>query len=79
MDGDQGASSMYFAVQGLFEGASAGLASGVLLVFLKQYKGGALIPFLTVVVAIFCIVAFFLTFLLPKSISLIGKHSAVKE
>ena len=79
MDGDQGASSMYFAVQGLFEGASAGLASGVLLVFLKQFKGGALIPFLTVVVAICCIVAFFLTFLLPMSISLIGKHSAVKE
>ena len=79
MEGNQNSSSMYFAVQGLFEGASAGLASGVVLVFLKQYKGGALIPFLTLVVAACCMAAFCLSFLLPKKISLIGKHSAVKE
>ena len=79
MDGSQSASSMYFAVQGLFEGASAGLASGVLLVFLKQHKDGAWIPFLTLIVAVCCMSAFFLSFLLPKKISLIGKHSAEKE
>lgn len=79
IDGGQGASSMYFAVQGLFEGASAGLASGVVLVFLKQYKGGALVPFLTLIVAFCCMAAFFLSFLLPKQISTIGKHSANKE
>lgn len=79
MDGGQGASSMYFAVQGLFEGASAGLASGVVLVFLKQFKGGSLIPYLTVVVAVCCMAAFFLSFLLPKTIATIGKCSAAKE
>ena len=73
LDGGDTASSMYFAIQGLFEGASAGLASGVILVFLKQFRGGALIPFLTLVVAFFCMAAFFLSFLLPKSISQIGK------
>ena len=72
IDGGESASSMYFAVQGLFEGASAGLASGVVLVFLKQYKGGALVPFLTLIVAVCCMAAFFLSYLLPKSISKIG-------
>ena len=73
LDGGETASSMYFAIQGLFEGASAGLASGVVLVFLKQYQGGALVPFLTLIVALCCMAAFFLSFLLPKSISMIGK------
>ena len=75
IDGGEGASSMYFAVQGLFEGASAGLASGVVLVFLKQYKGGALVPYLTLIVAFFCMAAFCLTFKLPKIISNIGMTS----
>lgn len=73
VDGGDTASSMYFAIQGLFEGASAGLASGVILVFLKEHQGGAWIPFLTLIVAFFCMAAFFLSFLLPKSISQIGK------
>lgn len=72
IDGSESASSMYFAVQGLFEGASAGLASGVVLVFLKQYNGGALVPFLTLIVAVCCMAAFFLSYLLPKSITKIG-------
>ncbi len=79
IDGGESASSMYFAVQGLFEGASAGLASGVVLVFLKQYKGGALVPFLTLIVAFCCMTAFFLSFMLPKSISWIGMSNAAKE
>lgn len=65
------ASSMYFAVQGLFEGASAGLASGIILVFLKQ---NGYIPYLTVIVAIACMTAFGLSFFLPKAITQIGKH-----
>ncbi len=73
LDGGDTASSMYFAIQGLSEGASAGLASGVVLVFLKQYQGGALVPFLTLIVAFCCMAAFFLSFLLPKNISQIGK------
>ncbi len=65
------ASSMYFAVQGLFEGASAGLASGIILVFLKQ---NGLVPYMTVIVAAFCMAAFVLSFFLPKAITAIGKH-----
>ncbi len=65
------ASSMYFAVQGLFEGISAGIASGAILVFLKQ-KG--FVPILTVIVAVLCLLAFALSFLLPKEITKIGKR-----
>lgn len=64
------ASSMYFAVQGLFEGASAGVASGLILVFLKQ---NGYISILTVVVAVVCMMAFTLSYFLPKSITQIGK------
>lgn len=65
------ASSMYFAVQGLFEGIAAGFATGILLVFLKQ-KG--LISIMTILVAAFCMAAFVLAFFLPKSISKLGKE-----
>lgn len=70
-EGGETASSMYFAVQGLFEGASAGLASGVILVFLKQ---NGYIPYLTVLVAVVCMTAFVLSFFLSKVITQIGKH-----
>lgn len=65
------ASSMYFAIQGLFEGASAGFASGVLLVFLKQSGN---VKYMTLIVALFCMAAFVLTFFLPKEITKIGKE-----
>lgn len=65
------ASSMYFAIQGLFEGTSSGLASGILLVFLKQ---SGYIPRLTVIVAAICMSAFILSFFLPEAISKIGKR-----
>lgn len=64
-------SSMYFAVQGLFEGIAAGLASGVILVFLKQKD---LISYMTIIIASTCILAFILAFFLPKSIALLGKE-----
>lgn len=64
------ASSMYFAIQGLFEGASAGLASGVVLVFMKQ---NGYVPIMTVLVAVVCMIAFCMSFFLPKVISQIGK------
>ena len=67
---DGTATSMYFAVQGLFEGASAGIASGWILVALKQTGG---VPFLTVIVAAFCMAAFVMSFFLPKIITSIGK------
>lgn len=65
------ASSMYFAIQGLFEGASAGIASGVILVFLKQ---NGYVSVLTVIVAVVCMTAFVMSYFLPKSISMIGKQ-----
>lgn len=64
-------SSMYFAVQGLFEGIAAGFATGIILVFLKQYD---LISIMTIIVAAFCMAAFVMAFFLPKSISKLGKE-----
>ena len=78
-DDSETASSMYFAIQGLFEGASAGLASGVILVFLKEYQEGKLVFFLTLFVAFFCLAAFALTYLLPKRIITIGMNSTAEE
>lgn len=76
VDGGETASSMYFAVQGLFEGASAGLASGALLVYMKQND---LISWLTVVVAGLCMIAFVFSFFLPKSILKIGKQEVLSK
>lgn len=64
-------SSMYFAVQGLFEGVAAGIATGVILVFLKQ---NGLISIMTILVAAFCMAAFVMAFFLPKSIAKLGKE-----
>lgn len=69
--GEVCASSMYFAVQGLFEGVSAGLASGVVLVFLKEND---LIGYMTIIVAAACMLAFVMAYFLPKSIAMIGKE-----
>ncbi len=65
------ASSMYFAVQGLFEGVAAGLASGVMLVWLKENNG---IPYMTLIIAAACMTAFVMACFLPKSIALLGKE-----
>ncbi len=66
------ASSMYFAVQGLFEAVAAGLATGPMLVFLKENNG---IPYMTLIIAIACMTAFVMAFFLPKSIALLGKET----
>ena len=65
-------SSMYFAVQGLFEGIAAGIASGVILVFLKQ---SGFVPYMTLIIAALCMLAFVLAIFLPKSIALMGKEN----
>ena len=70
------ASSMYFAVQGLFEGISAGSATGLILVFLKQND---LIQYMTIIVAAFCFIVFIIAFFLPKSIAFIGKDKHRNE
>lgn len=74
--GTQTASSMFFAIQGLFEGISAGLASGIVLVFLKEH---GYISYMTIIVAASCMAAFLLSFLLPKSITKIGKQGAAEK
>ena len=64
------ASSMYFAVEGLFEGISAGIASGVVLVWIKEHDAAA---YITIIVACACMAAFVMAFFLPKNIREMGK------
>lgn len=61
---------MYFAVQGLFEGVSAGLATGIVLVFLKDKQ---IIYILPLIVMAACMAAFCMSFVFPKTISKMGK------
>lgn len=63
--------SMYFAVQGLFEGFSAGMASGVVLVYLKDHDCIAWLP---IIVIIACAAAFIMSFTFPDVISKMGKE-----
>lgn len=74
------ASSMYFAVEGLFEALSAGIATQVILVFIRTFNAGGtetgpLVKFLPLIVAGFCMVAFFMAFFLPESIAKLGKEN----
>ena len=67
------ASSMYYAIQGLFEAVSAAIGSSVILTLLKETFNGAGVPFMTVIVSVLCMGAFALSFTLPKEITRIGK------
>ncbi len=64
---------MYFAVQGLFEGVSAGIATGVVLVFLKEKQ---IIHVLPLIVMASCMAAFGMSFFFKKKISHMGKEAA---
>lgn len=66
-------STMFFAIQGLFEGVSAGIASGIVLVFLKQQ---GLIEYMTLIVAFAVLAALVLSLFLPRSVTAIGKEEA---
>ena len=68
--------TMYFAVEGLFEGIAAGIATGFILVNLKAYDVISLLP---IIVAICCAIAFGISFVFPKSIKELGKGAAAKE
>ena len=68
--------SMYFAVQGLFEGVSAGLATGVMLTALKSEDMIGNISYLPLIVAASCLVAFLMSFAFPKVISGMGKDAS---
>lgn len=75
--------AMYFAIQGLFEAVVSAIAVGVVWVNLKtipaqgnlflQPAGGS--GLLNLIVAISCVAAFFLSFLLPKSLENYGKKN----
>ena len=62
-------SSMYFAVQGLFEGAAAGFATGIVLVNLKAYQVISWLPLIAVAT---CAIAFAMSFAFPKTVSKLG-------
>lgn len=65
--------SMYFAVQGLFEGIAAGIATGPILTLLKDKNVIALLP---IVVIVCCAVAFLMSFRFPVEIREMGKETA---
>ena len=62
--------SMYFAVDGLFGGVASGVATGIILVWLKAINNISLLP---IIVIICMMTAFCLTFFLPQTIKGIGK------
>ena len=68
----QSVASMYFAVQGLFEGIAAGIATGPILTILKDKDVIALLP---IVVIVCCVIAFLMSFRFPAEIRDMGKGS----
>ncbi len=68
--------SMYFAVQGLFEGVATGIATGFILVMLKNYDVIELLPIIAILA---CACAFIMTFKLPKLVRYIGKKEFIEE
>jgi MFS family permease len=79
------ASSMYFAVQGLFEAVSAALATQAILTGIRTLftpegaEMGALMKFFPFFVAGFCMIAFVMAFFLPKSMAYIGKKDKTED
>ena len=65
-------SSMFFAVQGVFEGISSGIATGFILVALKANNCIILLP---IIVAACCMIAFGMSFAFPKIIASMGKDA----
>ena len=63
--------AMLFAVQGLFEGIAAGVATGGVLVLLKSLDVIALLP---IVVILCCVAVFFISFLFPSDVKYMGKE-----
>ncbi len=63
-------SGMYFAVQGLFEGVAAGIATGPILTLLKDKNVIYLLP---IVVIVCCAIAFVMSFFFPSEIKYMSK------
>lgn len=72
-------SAMYFAVQGLFSGVATGIGTGVVLTALKKGAEGVTevaknpVAYITLIAGIGCLIAFALTFILPKHLMKLGK------
>ena len=62
--------TMFFAVQGVFEGVASGIATGLVLVTLKNFNKISLLP---IVVAVCCMAAFCMSFGFKKTVALMGK------
>ncbi len=69
-------SAMYFAVQGLFSGVSSGIGGSLVLTALKgsEASRSSAITFMPLIAALGMVVAFALTFALPKSLMQMGKE-----
>lgn len=68
-------SAMYFAVQGLFQGASTGIATGIVLNALKgtEASNSGAISYMTAIAAVATFIALLLTWTLPKHLMELGK------
>ena len=64
-------SGMFFAVQGVFEGIAAGIATGPILTALKDYN---VIYILPVIVIVCCVIAFVMSFFFPDEIKYMSKN-----
>ena len=71
----QSVASMYFAVQGLFEGIAAGIATGPILTLLKDKD---VIDLLPIVVIVCCAIAFLMSFRFPREIRDMGKEATAR-
>ncbi len=72
-------SAMYFAVQGLFSAVAAGIATGPVLTGLKgDGEGTSAIVYMTLICAAAMLAAFALTFVLPKTVRMMGKEKKDK-
>ena len=69
-------SGMYFAVQGLFEGIAAGIATGPILTLLKDKNVIYLLP---VVVIVCCAIALVMSFFFPPEIKYMSKDVEMKN
>ena len=65
-------SAMYFAVQGIFEGVAAGIATGIILTALKNFNCIWLLP---IIASLTCVIGFIMSFGFNKDISLMGQES----
>ncbi len=67
-------SAMYFAVQGVFEGIAAGIATGIILVALKRFDCIWLLP---IIASLTCVIGFIMSYKFNQDISLMGKEKEV--